>query len=182
MRRNILNWIHVRSTWTAQGETGLEHNTAIIFWSYNSRNLARVLVWSQKKENILWMCSNGQMEKLPLETAHLLHMSWLRGKISIWQKKKKDVKWGRLLLGNCYDPPEMSVSDMEGDPASNTHLYICCKSAISACHCLSIYVIVFNSHTQSLKHERLIRNTHHNNHVTFEYIWVCLIENSQHTN
>lgn len=85
-------------------------------------------------------------------------------------KEKKDVKWGRLLLGNCYDPPEMSVSDMEGDPASNTHLYICCKSAISACHCLSIYVIVFNSHTQSLKHERLIRNTHHNNHVTFEYI------------
>lgn len=83
------------------------------------------------------------MEMLPQETARFLYASLLRGRHHCEKMKKRNVKRGRLLLSNCHEPPEMSISDMEGDQGSNI-LYICRRSAchhhISCLPTLSIYL------------------------------------------
>lgn len=46
-------------------------------------------------------------------------------------KKKWLLKGGGLLLGNCYEPLEMSISDMEGDHPGCDMLYSYSRFAIS---------------------------------------------------
>lgn len=132
MRKSTLNLTHVRSTWTAQGKSDLkhillDHNSIVILGPGNRVGLL------QLTRGDLWVVRSGVLfanyvlkwkschRRLP--TSFTLHP---------WEKdmnvrNEKKVKWESLLLGNCHEPPEISISDMGGDPGSNV-LHVCSSS------------------------------------------------------